>query len=133
MRGSRRRLRTLTVDAATLIRNTDPVQRNQFGVSWGRPSARIVATVTFGVVARNSAWRSGVGMVMPLRISGLDAEGTPSAVGAGPSSVVGPARAQWSGRAELSGRGGPSSVDDAATGLAVEQVDPARCRHSPHG
>ena len=47
--------RILTVDAAVLIRKTEPVHRNQFGVSCGKPSGRMVATVTFGVVARNSA------------------------------------------------------------------------------
>ena len=63
IRASRRRLWTLAVPAAQLIQISSPVHRYQTGVSCGNPVRRTVATMTFGIVARNASWRSGEGII----------------------------------------------------------------------
>src|SRR5205807_10242664 len=60
--GSRKTFLTFAVHAAVLIRNDSPVQRYQFGVTCGPPRKRFVARTALGMVFRNSACRSGLGL-----------------------------------------------------------------------
>ena len=52
----------MAVLAAQLIQNSSPVHRYQTGVTCGSPVRRTVATMAFGIVVRNSSWRSGEGI-----------------------------------------------------------------------
>ncbi len=60
--GSRRTLRTFAVQAAVLTWKESPVHRYQFGVSCGPPLREFVARTALGIVFRNSACRSGLGL-----------------------------------------------------------------------